>query len=62
MTGEEEGGWLSLFGARLRAPEPPAAEIVELAGRMARTDVETLSPLEALNLLAALVEEARKAQ
>ncbi len=51
---------LSLFSAaRATEREPPGDPLAE---RLATLDVETLSPLEALNLLAALVEQARKAQ
>jgi len=60
--GGASSGQLSLFrpvAPSARAPESSGDAIAE---RLACIDVDSLSPLEALNLLARLVEEAKSAQ
>ncbi|HXC51995.1 MAG TPA: DNA mismatch repair protein MutS [Candidatus Limnocylindrales bacterium] len=61
--GAASAGQLSLFSARSgdgRGPEESAAE--GFAARVAALAPESMTPLEALNLLARLVEEAKAAQ
>ena len=64
--GSASGGQLSLFAARAGTPAAAPAHDseahAELVRRMAAVLPESLTPLEALNLLARLVEEARAAQ
>jgi len=57
--GGAAAGQLSLFAARTAREE---GETEGLVARLAAVDPQTLTPIEALNLLARLVEEARAAQ
>jgi DNA mismatch repair protein MutS len=64
--GSASNGQLSLFAARAGAASAASAHDseahAELVRRIAAVQPESLTPLEALNLLARLVEEARAAQ
>lgn len=57
--GGASGGQLSLFSSRPAAAEAASAGEDGLRARLASVEPETLTPLEALNLLARLVQEAR---
>jgi DNA mismatch repair protein MutS len=61
--GAASGGQLSLFSARPSQPQGRGETAAEaFAARVAAVQPEAMTPLEALNLLARLVEEAKAAQ
>ncbi len=68
LPGMDESPQLALFAPSSRvaaagvAAAPGNPEAAELLRRISNIDAETLSPLEALNVLAELVEQAKKAQ